>query len=218
MTNAYKDVNGFLLKDDETRLISQIMPEKYVYENMSNLDKTYALRFLQNELNYLLNSFLNGGFSNRGYVLYPLIKDISKENLKRIKRLKGLVLFLNNGGYDFSRSIASYKKAISSKTFAALISSLYSDFAAIDIKGNKIAVKHACANLDLKAYDKADLDYINPLSELQAYAKNHLKQCLLGFYIHGSLATNDYIKGWSDADIYKSSRLRQASALVSELR
>jgi predicted nucleotidyltransferase len=54
--------------------------------------------------------------------------------------------------------------------------------------------------LDLSSNKKSDLGYLRPLNELKNYANRHLEQYLAGFYLHGSFATKDYVKGWSDVD------------------
>ena len=54
--------------------------------------------------------------------------------------------------------------------------------------------------IDISGYNKNDIEYIKPLMEVKKYANENLKQYLSGFYLHGSLATKDYIKGWSDVD------------------
>jgi hypothetical protein len=45
-----------------------------------------------------------------------------------------------------------------------------------------------------------DSPYLRPVFLLHEYLKNNISDELLGFYIHGSLATLDYIKGYSDLD------------------
>ena len=85
---GYRRINGFYIEENEEHLIKYIMPEYYVDSNLDDLDAGFVLTFLQNELNGIINSFLNGGFSNVGYALYPIIKDISGENAKKIWRLR----------------------------------------------------------------------------------------------------------------------------------
>lgn len=47
-----------------------------------------------------------------------------------------------------------------------------------------------------------DSDYLEPVIELKREAYKRLKSYLLDFMLHGSLATLDYSKGWSDFDTY----------------
>lgn len=173
-------------------------------------DVGHAARFLQNELNAILHSFVNGGFSYKGFALYPLVKDVSKENITKIKKLKETAVFLENNGYDFSNSLSKYEKygaydmnkmkRINSKNFALILSSLYGDFSLIKNDDAIAMKKPKCEEFDISDYEKNDLKYLKPLNDLKDYANKNLKQYLLGFYIHGSFATKDYIKGFSDVD------------------
>ena len=197
----YRQMHGYHIGEDEGFLIKDIMPDYYIDQNIDRnlIDAGYAARFLQNSLNYLLSSFLNGGFSYRGYMLYPFVKDLSKENLMKIRRLKKVAVFLNNNGCDFSSSIRKYRDRINSRDFAAILSSLYKDFSLIKNR-NKLIKKKKCKEFDISSYKKADFGYVKALGELKDYANKNLRQHLSGFYLHGSLSTKDYIKGWSDVD------------------
>src|SRR3989344_6749620 len=103
MKNYQKIYNSYL-EGNERLLIKHILPEYYIDCNINkhNISVDYTLRFLQNELNSILNSFINGGFSQKGFILYPFVKDVSDDNLNRLSRLKNIVVFLNNNGYNFS--------------------------------------------------------------------------------------------------------------------
>ncbi len=194
----YNKIDDFYIENEEKNLIKHIIPKYYVDHN--EIDIRYALRFLQNELNELLGSFVNGGFSYKGYMLYPLVSDVSKENIKSLRRLKNIAIFLNDNGYNFSKSIQKYKDNIKSRDFAIILSSLYEDYSSIESKKTFKIKKPECEELDLSDYKKPDLDYLSPLNELKNYANSKLKSYLTGFYLHGSLATIDYVKGWSDVD------------------
>ncbi len=227
---GYKQIDGFCLKDSEEGLLSLLLPQYYI-DKVSNLSIDYALRFLQNELHDLLNSFLNGGCSFKGYVLYPFFKDISKENTINIKRLKKVIVFLNNNGHDFSNSINKFNYVehigyIGSKSFALLISTLYNDLyndnhlSEANYGYTKPVKKGKCEELNISDYRKEDLRYLTPLSELKDYAIKNLRPYLIGFYLHGSLSTMDYIKGWSDVDtlsVVSSNTINNPKALL-ELR
>ncbi len=198
----YKLVYNFYLKEDEADLIRLILPGYYIDRNIvkKTVSIEYAARFLQNELNSILNSFVNGGFSYKGFILYPFVKDLSKDNILKIKRLKEVAILLNNNGYDFSDSLNRFKGGINSGNFASILSSLYRDFSLIKNKNIKSVKKFKCKELDIGSYKKTDSGYLMPLKDLKKYADSNLRQYLLGFYLHGSLATKDYIKGWSDID------------------
>ena len=49
---------------------------------------------------------------------------------------------------------------------------------------------------------EADSTYLKPVIELKAFADEHLSEFVHDFLIHGSIATMDYSKGWSDLDTY----------------
>jgi len=196
---------GMYIDKREFKFAKFINPHYFIEECISNnqhLKDQSVINFLQGELKDLLQSFLNGGFSYKGFILYPFIKDVSKENKKKIKNLFKVIDYLNNKNYDFSNSINNFKKYkdINSKNFAILISSLYKDFG--NIKKNKIIEKTikktTCKEMFISDYK--DKQYIKPVFDLKEFAEKKLKRYLLGFYIHGSLSTKDYVKGWSDLD------------------
>ena len=195
-------IHDFYIGEDEEFFIKDIIPEHYIDQNIDNnsLDVECAVRFLQNELNAILQSFLNGGFSYLGFMFYPFIKDVSIDNLKKIKRLKRIALFLHNNGHDFSNSIKEFKGKSNNLKFARILSALYQDFFQVKHKKLNLAKKNKCKEFDVNDYKKSDLHYLRPLSGLKVYANRYLKQYLSGFYLHGSLASKDYIKGWSDVD------------------
>ena len=141
----YKKVHEFYLEKDEELLIKDILPWYYTDQDIyKKVDVSYAIRFLQNELNSLLNSFINGGFSYKGFILYPFVKDVSKENMIKIKRLKRIADFLNNNGYGFSNSLEKHKSVIDSKNFASILSSLYQDLSSIKNRYIKTIKKAKC--------------------------------------------------------------------------
>ena len=113
-----------------------------------------------------------------------------------------VISYLNNRNYDFSGSISNFKKYkfISSRNFAVLISSLYKDFG--NIKKDKIIKKTIKKTICKEVFisDYKDKQYIKPIFDLKNFAEKKLKRYLLGFYLHGSLSTKDYVKGWSDLD------------------
>lgn len=198
---SYKIIDGLYVENGEEHLIRHILPGRYIEESIDkDASEDYAIRFLQNELNAILNSFVNGGFSYKGYLLYPLIRDVSAENSRKLLRLKGVAIFLNKRGYDFSGSVRAFKNNAGSRNFALILSSLYRDFSIVKNKKRTLAKKPECQELDLSSYNKNDLEYLKPLEDLKDYANSSLKKYLSGFYLHGSFATKDYVKGWSDVD------------------
>ena len=47
-----------------------------------------------------------------------------------------------------------------------------------------------------------DAGYLQPVRDLQAFITSDLQEHVVDFLVHGSLATGDYVKGWSDFDTF----------------
>ena len=56
--------------------------------------------------------------------------------------------------------------------------------------------------LDEDEYLNWDRNYLLPVVQLKEFARRELSEYLEGFLIHGSIATLDYSKGWSNLDTY----------------
>ena len=57
----YVLIHNYHLEENEAGLIKHLVPEYYIDKNIdkNEVSVEYAVRFLQNNLNYLLSSFLN---------------------------------------------------------------------------------------------------------------------------------------------------------------
>jgi hypothetical protein len=216
----YNAALGVYLAKGEAKLAEFISPSYFVHRCISTgrkIEDWRVLNFLQDELRELLHSFLNGGFSYGGFLLYPVVKDISAENRKRMKAIFNIVAYLRNKGYDFSRSISAFKKfCVSSRNFSILLSLLYREWSNAEKEHERTARKRPCRQLSEKDYK--DSSYVRPLFDLKRFAEKELKKHLLGFYLHGSLSTRDYVKGWSDLDtlaIVSKKALNSCDALLS---
>ena len=207
-----KKIYDLYFKEGELDLIKHVCPEYYVDNDFlgDDLDLEFVKRFLQNQLHQLLNSFLNGGYSKKGFVFYPFVKDVSVENKVKIKRLKNVIKILNDNGFDFSKSLEYFNGEINSKRISILLSMLYSDFSNVRFSGMKTLKKEKCDVVESK----------KPIKELKNYSKKHLSKYLSGYYLHGSYATNDYVKGWSDLDTFGivSNKTLQNPIKLEELR
>lgn len=214
----YGKISGFWVKEDEKSMLKYIIPQDYIDGSLKNnsLDEKYALGFMRTELDELLHSFVNGGFSNAGFVFYPLMEGISSENKKRMDRLRRLASFLEKKGYDFSSSMSSGGNG--SLAFAKSISCFYGDISKIKSGKRKVAKKPKCGEFEIK--DCKDVDYMGPVNGLKEYASKSLKPYLSGFYLHGSLATRDYVRGWSDLDTLGivTKKTIDSAKLILELR
>ena len=176
----------------------------FILEGIKNgsISKDIAINFLQEELHEILYSYVNGGFSKKGFIFYPLIKDLSEANTKKIWNLKTVAGFLHQNSCDFTNSLELYGKKKPDRNNAQFfVSSLYRDFSKIKktwVKSRKIK----CQKFDFSQYSKSDMEYLQPVAELKKFAAEELKGLLVDFHIHGSIATKDYIKGWSDLDTF----------------
>lgn len=191
------------LKEDEKDIVRYLSSDYYIQNTKLNkIDDDYLINHIQVKLYELLSSFLNGCFSLKGYILYPLVKDISKSNKIKIRNLLKILEHLNNKYYDFSNSINEFKKLgnINSKKFAVLLSLIYKDFNKIKKQKTAIVLKKKCDVIDFSKYKKSDSQLIKPIIELKIFAEKNLKPYVSGFYLHGSFSTLDYVKGWSDVD------------------
>src|SRR3989338_6120551 len=178
-----------------------ILPQEYVDCHLGKgIDGGYLLIFLQNELREALQSFLNGGFSKAGFALYPLVQDVSLENRQRLERLRTVATHLNQKNGMFAGSVAYAGRLKGPGACSAFLSLLSKDFCLAEKGKTKRERKRPCEGFSLKEYDKKDHGYLQPVKELQEYAGKKLADDVKGCYLHGSLATNDFVKGWSDCD------------------
>ena len=51
-------------------------------------------------------------------------------------------------------------------------------------------------------YTSQDLEYFSPLIELYGFVNDEMRDLVSHFILHGSMATLDYSKGWSDVDTF----------------
>ena len=207
----------------ENNIMKNFNSDIYIQNtSLHKIDKLYLINYVQDKLNELINSFLNGGFSSKGFISYPLIKDVSEDNKVKLKKLKKILDYLNDKDINFSKSIEKFKKAkkINPRIFAILLSTIYDDFSRIKKNKTKIWIKKKCETINFKKYNKSDEKLIEPIKHLKNFAEKNFRDYISGFYLHGSFSTLDYIKGWSDLDtliIIKKSAINEPDKL-SKLR
>jgi len=69
-----------------------------------------------------------------------------------------------------------------------------------------------------KDYSGQDADYLQPILRLKNFVNSQIKDNVVDFFIHGSLSTLDYAKGWSDLDtllVVNSKTIENPRILIS---
>lgn len=198
----FDNETGYLLKPKEKSLLKYIKPDCFIFDAISknkSVEEKLLVDYLQDELHELLNSFLNGGFSNKGFLFYPLVKDISQENKEGVMKILRLVDYLKNKGFEFLNFEKSSCKGMSNRNLAAFAGELSKDLNLV-VRGQR-AVKKTIKVLkfDGSVYKK-DMDYLKPVFMLKNFINKKLSKSITDFHVHGSIATNDYVKGFSDFD------------------
>jgi RNAse (barnase) inhibitor barstar len=222
------------LSIEEQELSYYIAPLKFLnsiienkgHKRTSDIDE-YAINTLQNSLHELLYVFLNGGPSFKSNVFFPFTHGVSQYLCEKTVKLLPLVEFIHSLGHDFGKSIIELKKIRNAPTaynFARIVSFLYRDLFE-DVTKSRRAKKKAikkrkCKKFDIASFSKRDRNYVKPLEELRKFGERYLSEHSLGFYLHGSMSTRDYVRGWSDVDtliIVKNTTLNDPKKLL-ELR
>ena len=78
-------------------------------------------------------------------------------------------------------------------------------------------VKKRAKIFDLQTYIANDPVYLSPIAELYNCVNERMKPFISNFFLHGSMATMDYRKGWSDVDTFvviKKETLHNTSSLL----
>lgn len=162
---------------------------------MEFISQKNSLGSLQLSLHDLTYSFLNGGFSMQGFALYPLVKGVSEENKKKCIDVFSTVKSLRSKGMVF-QNFAEFEE-FTSKNVALMISGLYRDIGALAKKEGRI--KKTVKVTKIGEY-KEDMKYLAPLFGLRNFINSNLLNDIIDFHVHGSIATKDYVKGYSDLD------------------
>lgn len=211
---AYKKIKSYYITKDEEKVIHKVMPELGSSKSKNTKQMLYEL---QNQLQLLLSQFVNGGFSTAGYITYPLIKKIGKEQQRGIQQLKESMTRLQKEGFVFKTTKKDFEVGNNPEKCASLLASLYKDFQKNSIKGSKKVTKKKCEAIDKTKYKKKDARYLKPLFELEQWSNKNLQKQLKGFYLHGSFATRDYCVGFSDIDtlaIIKKETIQNSKELL----
>jgi len=196
---------GQWLKEDEH---FEIFMDPLIYANLNNIDDEELLVYiLQNELHFLLNSFFNPlELSSISKLTYPIKSNVQRSVKNRVcllyKCIKKYIKYLpitTTTLNKFNNNLQTVQKPLLLSKF---ISTLYGEFLE-SIESYK-TIHHstvALKSIDDKLY--MSNNFLRPICLLYSHlekrkATNYLK-C---FILHGSLATLDYVIGWSDVDTY----------------
>ena len=172
-------------------------------KNKNDKNEAAAINYLQCELKEILGSFLNGGLATSGYISYPIIKKVSSSLVKRLISLFSFVRSKSqNNGLNFSNSLEKFNQSpnlSNARNFAILVSALYDYF---DKNKNKKMDNIKKINVKSNILDENDYPdkYLSPVLELKKFSQKKLYEYVVDVHVHGSLATLDYVKGWSDFD------------------
>lgn len=199
--------HGQLLKEEEK---FTIFMDPLIYANLNDVNEELVFYIFQNELHFLLNSFFNPlELSNISKILYPLISNLQQTVTNRVYLL---YKFINKYNMLLSLSptfIARVRNYITPKcikksiSLAKVLSLLYKHLM-MYVESYQLKKSSITLTLDLinkKLY--TDNNFLKPIYLMQEYLKKRKAiYYFKHFILHGSLATLDYIEGWSDVDTF----------------
>jgi predicted nucleotidyltransferase len=93
---------------------------------------------------------------------------------------------LSNNGYH-NVSLVGKHLALSSKKFNPAI-----------FKTNQINI--SLKDFESDQYENLDFEYLHHIVEMKKFVNDNMSDLVSNFILHGSMATLDYSKGWSDVD------------------
>ena len=147
-------------------------------------------------VNQALNNFLNNGYTKVSFLLYPLKRNVKKDVIRDLRKAFANCVSLDIF-HDFPKTI---EITASEEVLAEFISIFYRGFDNwVREKGTTERIYVQCTAFKSSQYDT---EYLRPVLRLKNYVQVGLKDFLNGFYIHGSISTLDYVKGWSDLDTF----------------
>lgn len=184
----------------------------------------FILSLLQYRMKVLLEALVNSydyGFDGRpkspGYFF---TEHVDLETcVQCVKELK------NSGFSELDDLISDLTQKFDSKIPIEIIATIVSKFyfcfpnilEKLNPKFNKITIKQP-PKIIKEQYLTKDKKYLQPVVDLANYSKDTLSWAFHSLYVHGSLATLDYIKGSSDFDTFGIIRKEVASSQESLLK
>ncbi|GAG65040.1 unnamed protein product, partial [marine sediment metagenome] len=160
----------------------------------------------QDKLHTLLYQFINGeGLSRRSILLFPISDRLIYSYHNLLEDLLSLTKNLNKFA-DFQKSEAILninRDNISPNSIAKIIAILYVDFEN-NIKILKPPTERKTIKnvklLNSEEYLSRDPKFLRPIVDLKQFIDKHMRDSLINYFVHGSMATLDYVKQWSDVD------------------
>jgi hypothetical protein len=174
-----------------------------------SMSSSIWLAVLQDYMHDLLGSFLHATLWIRtSRYLYPLQR-CREHTPPLVKDLAFLISRVQQGlpgsflGLSELIGHMSQESVMASAEVASLLAAFYRDFARVlpEVKVEKrtvtVEVRGSVDDATLRA---TDADYFAPVLQFKHYALRHLRRYVRGLYLHGSLSTLDYVRGYSDFD------------------
>lgn len=164
-----------------------------------------TIRHLQNRIRTALFFFINSSFWFEDAFTIGNIYSVGKPVLNCLSEIQPYIFDLEKKyGYFNKTSIFLKQHGIkfSLNDVATFFSIFYEEFSEITAHLGKEGIREIdkIEVIDMSTYPREDYDYLSPLNSLKNYSETYMKDYLTGFYLHGSLATQDYIRNWSDVD------------------
>jgi hypothetical protein len=170
-----------------------------------------ALPAYQAALRTALSGFLNSPRRSRPVLRRPTnLRNLARDVLGQVEKATRALLLLeapasgplsslaacippllkkdNVNDWDIAHTIAEGYRAADA---------LFHNLPGYGLEGQEVAAPEPINTAD---YQREAASYLSPVVGLDRFAKRGLRQDLAGFFLHGSLATLDYVKDYSDFD------------------
>ena len=206
--SAIKD----FLEINSTKYSHILQPEKYLSRN-ANVDLPYIVKNMQVRMRSTLFFFLNGSYWLGNHfriadLIYPLHDSVDPKVMNSLLSLKDTATKVRKQFGAFEEFEYNFNKIdksnFSNKVIASLFETFYREIEQIvpGLNTTECIKKTANGIVREQDYPPENRSYLSPMFELKKYADRHFVEFLKGFYLHGSLATMDYIPYWSDLDTF----------------
>ena len=156
---------------------------------------------IQNETRALLQDMMDPlVLAHIAKVCYPILDRLPNPTYEKLRSLRNILVELISRGFDFKMSLSKIDSISVStvRSLAVMLSVLYSD-----IKRNLPSLNNRQAIFsEMEDVDSGVYKMVKPILMLQRFSSKYLSKYLSYFILHGSMATLDYVKGWSDVDTF----------------